>query len=119
MRFVFLFFIFMLTACDPLYELSYSVKNQTDKTAFIKFKDYPDSLMTIQPGATQLLATRRGIGFAREKYKSGEYQDWFFSNAIALSLQNDSTVRKLNTSHWKYKGGFISGAGYLILKKKK
>lgn len=108
--------LFSLAACDPLYHLSYSVKNETGKTVFIKFKNYPDSLTVIKPGTLHLLAVKNGVGFARGKYKSGEYQDWLFDNSIVLAMQNDSTVRKLNTSCWKYKGGLINGKATLILK---
>jgi len=109
--------ILFFSSCDPLYHLSYSLKNETGKVVYVKFKNYPDSLLTIPPNAVAPLVTKTGVGFAREKYKSGEYQDWLFSNAIILSKENDSTVKKVKTTKWKYKGGFISGRATLTLKK--
>jgi hypothetical protein len=118
MRYLSGFFILLLLAsCDPIYTLSYSVKNKTTDTVYVKFKNYPDSLCTVKPGSAYILKTERGIGFAKEKYRNKEFQDWFKENAFMVRKFPDNTMKKVTESKWKYEGHRIVGTGVLYIKK--
>ena len=109
--------LLMLIACDPYYRINYCVKNTTPDMVYVKFKNYPDSLCAVNPGAVYILKTERGVGFAKGKYKSKEFQTWFSENAFMVRKFPDNSMKKVNESKWKYEGHRISGDAVLYVKK--
>jgi hypothetical protein len=107
----------LLIACDPYYRMSYSVKNKTADTVYVKFKNYPDSLCVVKPGSGYVLKTQRGVGFGKEKYRSKEFQDWFSENAFMVRKFPDNSMKKVNDASWKWEGGRINGNAVLYVKK--
>ncbi|MCC6838334.1 MAG: hypothetical protein IT234_07340 [Bacteroidia bacterium] len=107
--FLFLFFATIIVGCDPYYSLSFSAKNDTDKPVFIKFKGEPDSTIQIAPSMEYLFNIQHGIGFAKEKYRKGTYQDWFHDNSMIVTIVSENAVKKVKKGKWKYHGGYING----------
>ncbi len=104
-------------SCDPYYKLQYSVKNQTTDTLYVKYKNFPDSLRVISPGSLCVLRDRQGVGYAKEKYKSQEFQNWFSENSILVKKTKENSIKKISESQWKYKGHRITGNAILYVKK--
>ena len=85
MRFLlFIFIVVLFYGCDPYYKIQYCVKNHTTDTLYVKYMSFPDSLRVISPGSLCVLDTKQGVGYAREKYKNKEFQNWFSVNSILV-----------------------------------
>ena len=105
----FILFIIVFSGCDPFYSLSFSAKNETQAPVYIKFKGEPDSTIMVEPQMEFFLNMQHGIGFAKGKYKKGEYQDWFHDNSIIVTIVSENSVKKVKKGKWKYHGGYING----------
>lgn len=87
--------LLLLVACDPYYELTYRVQNESAGQLVLKFKNYPDSVVRINPHAFVDLKKLDGVGYAREKYRQGDYQKWFEANALVLLIKQDHSMHHL------------------------
>gem|GEM_PF-6855750 len=112
----FIFIAFLWTSCDPYYSLSFSAKNDSKQPVFIKFMNNPDSIIKLEPNMEQVFTVQHGVGFAKEKYRLGNYQNWFHDNSMTLKIISDSTVKKVHKAEWKYHGGYINGKGTYHIK---
>ncbi len=101
-------------SCDPFYKLQYCVKNQTTDTIYVKYKNYPDSLSIITPGSLCVLLARQGVGYAKEKYKSQEFQNWFSENSILVKKTKENSIKKNSESAWKYEGSRVHGGNAVL-----
>ena len=104
-------------SCDPYYKIQYCVKNQTTDTVYVKYKNFPDSLRVISPGSLCVLQSKTGVGYAKEKYKNKEFQNWFSENSILVKKTKENSIKKISESTWRYEGRRISGSGILYVKK--
>lgn len=102
-------FIIVFSGCDPFYSLSFSAKNETQAPVYIKFKDEPDSTIKIEPKMEYLFSIQNGVGFAKEKYRKGTFQDWFHDNSMIVTIVSENSVKKVKKGKWKYHGGYING----------
>ncbi|OFY92306.1 MAG: hypothetical protein A3K10_03365 [Bacteroidetes bacterium RIFCSPLOWO2_12_FULL_31_6] len=114
---VFIFICVLFYSCDPYYKLQYCVKNQTTDTLYVKYKSFPDSLRVISPDSLCILKTIRGVGYAREIYKTEEFQTWFKENSLLIKKDKDNSLKKVSEAQWKYEGKKIYGDAILYVKK--
>lgn len=105
-------------SCDPYYKLQYCVKNQTTDTVYVKYMNFPDSLKVITPGSLCVLKATSGVGYAKEKYKSKEFQTWFSANSILVKKTNENSIKKVSESSWKYEGSRVHGGNAILYVKK-
>ena len=105
-------------SCDPYYKLQYCVKNQTTDTVYVKYMNFPDSLRVITPGSLCMLKTTSGVGYAKEKYKSKEFQTWFSANSILVKKTKENSIKKVSESNWKYEGSRVHGGNAVLYVKK-
>ena len=101
-------------SCDPYYKLHYCVKNQTTDTVYVKYMNFPDSLNVITPGSLCVLKTTSGVGYAKEKYKSKEFQTWFSANSILVKKTKENSIKKIAESNWKYEGSRVHGGNAIL-----
>lgn len=104
----------LLFGCDPFYKISYCVKNKTTDTLYVKYKNYPDSLRVIAPGSLCVLQAKQGVGYAKEKYKSREFQNWFSENSILVKKTKENSIKKVSESEWKYEGSRVHGGNAVL-----
>ena len=112
-----LFVCCLFFGCDPYYKLQYCVKNQTTDTVYVKYMNFPDSLVVILPDSSKILKTFRGIGYAKDRYKTNEFKEWFKENSILVKKTKEKEIKKISDCEWKYEGKRIIGNGVLYVKK--
>ena len=105
-------------SCDPYYKLQFCVKNQTTDTVYVKYMNFPDSLKVITPGSLCVLKATSGVGYAKEKYKSKEFQTWFSANSILVKKTKENSIKKVSESKWKYEGSRVHGGNVVLYVKK-
>lgn len=111
---VFIFIGALFYSCDPYYKLQYCVKNQTTDTVYVKYKNFPDSLSVISPGTLCVLHTKSGVGYAKEKYKNQEFQNWFADNSILVKKTKENSIKKVSECSWKYEGSRVHGGNAVL-----
>ncbi|MBL0329852.1 MAG: hypothetical protein IPP64_10665 [Bacteroidetes bacterium] len=108
----------LLYSCDPYYKIQYCAKNQTTDTVYVKYKNYPDSLRVIPPGALCILDSKQGVGYAKEKYKNQSFQNWFAENSIVVKKTKENAIKKISETTWKYEGARVHGGNAVLYVKK-
>lgn len=116
--FIFFCICLLFYSCDPYYKLQYCLKNQTTDTLYVKYMNFPDSLRVISPGSLCVLDTKEGVGYAKEKYKKQEFQNWFSANSILVKKTRENSIKKVSECSWKYEGTRVHGGNAVLYVKK-
>lgn len=97
-----LFVLIAFSSCDPFYSLTYMVRNDSQDQLVIKFKDYPDSVVKVDPHTSFKLEYESGVGYAKDRFKTSEYPKWFAEHAMMVCTTSDNKICRQSTNvPWK------------------
>lgn len=112
-----LFVVVLLSACDPYYELRYTVRNDSAQELQIRFMDRPDSVLRLNPHTVVQVEKFSGVGYAKEVFRRGDFQKWFSENSLILCKEPDSKLCRQSCDHvWNLSVKGNLGHAELILK---